>query len=45
MYTYEDLFNQRGIAVAQALLTRTLLCDRAGYLNARNTLLALIELV
>jgi glutamate 5-kinase len=30
--------------VAQALLTRTDLTDRPGYLNARNTLLALMEL-
>ncbi len=44
MSTYENLFNQYNISVAQALLTRTLLCDRAGYLNARNTLLTLIEL-
>jgi glutamate 5-kinase len=44
MYTYENLFNEHGITVAQALLTRAVLCDRAGYLNARNTLLALIEL-
>jgi glutamate 5-kinase len=44
MYTYENLFNQFGINIAQALLTRAVLTDRAGYLNARNTLLALIEL-
>ncbi len=44
MYTYEKLFDQHQITVAQALLTRADLCDRAGYLNARNTLLALIEL-
>lgn len=44
MYTYEQLFNQEKITVAQALLTRADLSDRAGYLNARNTLLALIEL-
>jgi glutamate 5-kinase len=30
--------------VAQALLTKSDLADRAGYLNARNTLLALLEL-
>jgi glutamate 5-kinase len=44
MYTYEDLFRPYNITIAQALLTRAVLCDRAGYLNARNTLLALIEL-
>ena len=44
MYTYEQLFNQYDITVAQALLTKEDLCDRSGYLNARNTLLALIEL-
>jgi len=44
MYTYEQLFDQYGITVAQALLTKGDLCDRSGYLNARNTLLALVEL-
>jgi glutamate 5-kinase len=44
MYTYEQLFSQYNITVAQALLTKADLCDRSGYLNARNTLLALIEL-
>ncbi len=44
MYTYETLFNSYKINIAQALLTKTVLCDRAGYLNARNTLLALIEM-
>jgi glutamate 5-kinase len=44
MYTYEQLFSQYDITVAQALLTKEDLCDRSGYLNARNTLLALIEL-
>ena len=44
MYTYEQLFSKHDITVAQALLTRADLCDRAGYLNARNTLLALLEL-
>jgi glutamate 5-kinase len=44
MYTYEQLFSGYGITVAQALLTKGDLCDRSGYLNARNTLLALIEL-
>lgn len=44
MYTWENLFNEHNITIAQALLTRAVLCDRAGYLNARNTLLALLEL-
>lgn len=44
MSTYEKLFDKYKINIAQALLTRAVLCDRAGYLNARNTLLALIEL-
>jgi glutamate 5-kinase len=41
---YEQLFEQHEITVAQALLTKADLSDRAGYLNARNTLLALLEL-
>ena len=44
MHVYEQLFSQHNITVAQALLTRADLADRAGYLNARNTLLALLEL-
>ena len=44
MYVYEQLFGQHDITVAQALLTKADLSDRAGYLNARNTLLALLEL-
>jgi len=44
MYTYEQLFSKYDITIAQALLTKEDLCDRSGYLNARNTLLALIEL-
>ena len=44
MYTYEQLFSQHAITVAQALLTKADLSGRAGYLNARNTLLALLEL-
>ena len=43
MHTYEQLFSQYEITVAQALLTKEDLCDRSGYLNARNTLLTLIE--
>jgi glutamate 5-kinase len=44
MNAYEQLFSRHNIVLAQALLTRSDLVDRAGYLNARNTLLALIEL-
>ena len=44
MSTYEQLFGSYHISVAQALLTKNDLSDRAGYLNARNTLLALLEL-
>ncbi len=44
MSLYEQLFSQYNIAVAQALLAKADLLDRAGYLNARNTLLALLEL-
>ncbi len=44
MNIYQQLFGQHDITVAQALLTKADLSDRAGYLNARNTLLALLEL-
>ena len=44
MNVYEQLLGHYDIAVAQALLTKADLSDRAGYLNARNTLLALLEL-
>ncbi len=44
MNYYGELFGRHDITVAQALLTRADLVDRAGYLNARNTLLALLEL-
>ncbi len=44
MHTYEQLFSQYDITIAQALLTKEDLSDHAGYLNARNTLLALTEL-
>ncbi len=44
MNIYERLFGGHDIIVAQALLTRADITDRAGYLNARNTLLALIDL-
>lgn len=44
MHAYEQLFAWHSITVAQALLTKADMSDRAGYLNARNTLLALLEL-
>jgi glutamate 5-kinase len=44
MYVWEQLFSQHHITVAQALLTKADLSDRSGYLNARNTLLALLKL-
>ncbi|OGN99584.1 MAG: glutamate 5-kinase, partial [Chloroflexi bacterium RBG_13_52_12] len=44
MNTYDQLFGEYNITVAQALLTKSDIADRAGYLNARNTLLALMEL-
>ncbi|MDZ4278973.1 MAG: glutamate 5-kinase [Dehalococcoidia bacterium] len=44
METYDRLFSKHKVIIAQALLTRRDLVDRVGYLNARNTLLALLEL-
>ena len=44
MHVYDQLFSRYNITVAQALLAKADLADRAGYLNARNTLLALLEL-
>ena len=41
---WDQLFAERGITSAQALLARADLADRQGYLNARNTLLALLDL-
>ena len=41
---YEQIFSRHDIVVAQALLAKADLADRAGYLNARNTLLSLLEL-
>ena len=43
MSFYEQIFGFYGITVAQVLLTRTDLSARRGYLNARNTLIALME--
>jgi glutamate 5-kinase len=44
MQTYDQLFAAQDIVVAQTLLSKRDLADRVGYLNARNTLLALLEL-
>ena len=44
MKAYDELFSTQGITVAQTLLTRADLSNRLGYLNARNTLSALLEL-
>jgi glutamate 5-kinase len=44
MHIYGQLLGQYDITIAQALLTKADMSDRAGYLNARNTLLSLIEL-
>jgi glutamate 5-kinase len=44
MDAYDQLFQWHGITVAQTLVTRGDLQNRLSYLNARNTLLALMEL-
>jgi glutamate 5-kinase len=44
MQAYDELFRWHDVVTAQTLLTRRDLSDRVGYLNARNTLLALLEL-
>jgi len=43
MQVWDQLFGLYGITVAQTLLTRTDLADRVSYLNARTTLLGLLE--
>ncbi|MGH2598963.1 MAG: glutamate 5-kinase [Dehalococcoidia bacterium] len=43
MQKYHQLFDWHELVVGQALLTRRDLVDRDGYLNARNTLNALLE--
>ena len=43
MQAYHQLFAWHDLVVGQALLTRRDLVDRDGYLNARNTLMALLE--
>ena len=44
MHVYQELFASHNIKIAQALLTWKDLSDRQGYLNVRNTLLALLDL-
>lgn len=44
MQSYDQLFSWHDVIIAQTLLTHRDLADRLGYLNARNTLLALLEL-
>ncbi|HEV8437353.1 MAG TPA: glutamate 5-kinase [Methylomirabilota bacterium] len=43
MWHYEQAFNKHGIQVGQVLLTGQDISDRERYLNARNTLLALLQ--
>src|SRR6266567_1350843 len=43
MNVYDRLLSQHDIVAAQTLLTRRDLSDRLSYLNARNTLLALLH--
>jgi glutamate 5-kinase len=43
MQAYQELFAWHDLTVAQTLLTRRDLADRQGYLNARNTLLGLLQ--
>src|SRR5437870_7970854 len=43
MWHYEAAFKRHGMAVGQVLLTAQDIGDRARYLNARNTLLALLR--
>lgn len=44
MHTYQDLFADHSLTIAQALLTRTDIADRQGYLNIRNSLLAILDM-
>jgi glutamate 5-kinase len=43
MWHYEQAFKRHGLQVGQVLLTGQDISDRARYLNARNTLLALLD--
>jgi glutamate 5-kinase len=44
MDAYQTSFSRRGLTIAQLLLTRQDFIDRQRYINARNTLLALLDL-
>tara|TARA_Y100001960_G_C14755643_1_gene871124 strand:+ start:480 stop:1601 length:1122 start_codon:yes stop_codon:yes gene_type:complete len=44
IHVYGEFFSNRGLSVAQALLTRSDFSVREKYLNIRNTLLSLIDL-
>lgn len=44
MHTYQNLFAAHNLTIAQALLTRTDIADRQGYLNIRNSLLAILDM-
>jgi glutamate 5-kinase len=44
MQAYQELFAWHDITIGQTLLTRQDIADRQGYLNARNTLLAMLSL-
>ena len=44
MHLYGQCFKKKGLLIAQILLTRDDLSDRKRYLNARNTLMALLKL-
>ena len=43
MHSYEQLFAWHDIRIAQVLLTKKDIHDREGYLNVRNTLLAMLD--
>jgi glutamate 5-kinase len=44
MHLYEEIFRKKQVAVAQVLLTESDMNDRRRYLNARTTLLRLLDL-
>lgn len=44
MHSYDQLFAWHDLVVAQVLLTKHDIDDREGYLNVRNTLLAMLEM-
>ena len=44
MHSYDQLFSWHDLVVAQVLLTRDAIADRVGYLNVRNSLLAMLEM-